>query len=162
MVIELDPGVIGRGHKEIAQVKGHLKSLTAESFRNVEVPFKTGAKWVRLTSDVEIKVARAWHDGSTYRFDIRERSRTPMRPGRLSVNNPLPDGITVSRRFDGPGVPEKDRSIVKGGDSIPISAGGRGSISYGPDSEIKKINYRIAVYPKHLKVPFELERIPLP
>lgn len=162
MVIELDPGLIGQERKEITHVKGFLQALTAESFKNVEVPFKSSNEWVRLTSNVEIQVARAWHDGSTYRFDIKERSRTPIRPGRMSINIPLPDGIVVSRRFAGPGVPEKDRSIVKGGDSIPMSPGGRGSISYGPDSKIKTISYRIAVNPKHLKIPFQFEHIPLP
>ena len=165
MVIRLDPGLIGRGQNEISQIKGHLNALTAESFRNIEVPFKPSDEWVRLTSDVQIQVARAWNDGVKYRYDIKERSRTPIRPGRLSIDNPLPDGIVVNRRFAGPGVPEKDRSIVKGGDSIPISAGGKGSVNYrvnGVDCQIKMIDYRIAVNPKHHRIPFEFEHIPLP
>lgn len=165
MVIQLDPGLMGQGQREIGRIEGYFHALTTESYKHVEVPFKPSNKWVRLTSDVEIQVAKAWHDGVKYRCDIKERSKAQIRPGRLHVDDPLPDGIVVEQRFTGPDVPPKRRPIVGGGRSLPRRAGGNGSVGYtvqNIDCRIETIDYLIAVNPAHHRIPFEFEHIPLP
>jgi len=165
MIIKLDPGLLEKDGREIRRIEGYFHALTAKSYKHVEVPFKPNDEWVPLTSDVEIQVAKAWHDGFKYRYDIKERSKAQSRFGRLYLEDPLPDGIVTERRFTGPDVPPRNESFPRGGRSLPAHAGGNGSVSYrvsGTDCEIDKIDYRIAVDPTHYKIPFELEHIPLP
>jgi len=165
MTIRLDPRLIGRGQKEIGLVEGYFHALTAKSYKHVKVPFKPGSRWVRLTSDREIRVARAWHDGVKYRYEINERSKAQIDPGRLHVYCPLPDGILVERRFTGPDVPEKREGKPRGARSLPARAGGNGLFRHtvdGADRRIDTIDYRIAVGPTHYKIPIKLEHIPLP
>lgn len=165
MTIRLDPRLIGQGQKEIGRIQGYFHALTAESYKHVKVPFKSSGRWVRLTSDLEIQVARAWHDGFKYRFIINERSKAQINPGRLHVYCPLPDGILVERRLTGPDVPPKREDIPHAARSLPVRAGGNGLFSHtvdGVDCRIDTIDYRIAVGPTHYRIPFEFEHIPLP
>ncbi|MGB2866247.1 MAG: hypothetical protein WBC05_23145 [Sedimentisphaerales bacterium] len=165
MTIRLDPRLIRQDQKEIRRIEGYFHALTADSYKHIKVPFKPDKKWVRLTSDLEIQVARAWHDGFKYRFEINERSKAKINPGRLHVYCPLPDGILVERRFTGPDMPPKRKDIASAGRSLPVSAGGRGSVGHrvdGVDCRIDTIDYRIAVGPTHYKIPLEIEHILLP
>ena len=165
MTIRLDPRLIRQDQKEIGCIEGYFHALTADSYKHIKVPFKPDKRWVRLTSDLGIQVARAWHDGFKYRYDIKDRSKAKINPGRLHVYCPLPDGILVERRFTGPDMPPKRKGIASHGKSLPVSAGGRGSVGHrvdGVDCQIDTIDYRIAVGPTHYKIPFEIEHIPLP
>lgn len=157
MGIKLDPGLLGQGQREIGRVKGYFHALIAESFEHVEVPFKANDKWVRLTSDVEIQVHKAWHTGSAARFDIRQRGRA----GRLHVEDRLPGGIVVDREFIGAG--GQPDTPFRGRRSLPGPIGGSGrSGRYNIGRRIEKIDYLIAVGPSHHRIPFEFEHIPLP
>jgi len=165
MTIRLDPRLIGQDQKEIGCIQGYFHALTAESYKHIKVPFKPDKKWVRLTSDLEIQVARAWHDGFKYRFEINERSKAQINPGGLHVYCPLPDGILVEKRLTGPDVPPKREDFPYMARSLPVSAGGNGLFGYtvkGVECRIDTIDYRIAVGPTHYKIPFEIEHIPLP
>ncbi len=165
MLIQLDPGLLRQDKGEIRSIKGCFHALTAESSKHVEVPFKPSNRWVRLTSDLEIQVARAWHDGFKYRYKINERSKAQINPGLLNVYCPLPDGILVERRLTGPDMPAKREDRAIGPHSLPEQAGGNGFFSRtidGNDCTIDTIDYRIAVGPAHYRIPIELEHIPLP
>ena len=139
-------------------IKGYFHALSAESFKHVEVPFKPDNKWVRLTSDVEIQVRKAWHIGTAARFDIRQRGRTGAGAHNLYVGNSLPDGIVVDRQFVG--MSSRPDRLFRFGRSLPGSIGGSGSHDIG--HRVKKIDFMIAVGPTHYKIPFEIEHIPLP
>lgn len=165
LTIRLDPRLIGPGQKEIGRIEGYFHALTAESYKHIEVPFKPSSRWVRLNSDLEIRVARAWHDGVKYRFEINERSKARIDPGRLHVYCPLPDGILVERRLTGPDVPAKRENRPRGARSLPARAGGNGLFRHtvdGVDCRVNAIDFRIAVGPTHYKIPIKLEHIPLP
>jgi len=157
MGIKLDPGLLGQGQREIGRVKGYFHALIAESFEHVEVPFKANDKWVRLTSDVEIQVHKAWHTGSAARFDIRQRGRG-TRARRLHVEDRLSGGIVVDREFIGAG--GQPDTPFRGRRSLPGPIGGPGRYNIG--RRIEKIDYLIAVGPSHHRIPFEFEHIPLP
>ena len=165
ITIRLDPRLIRQRQKEIGSLEGYFHALTVDSHKHIKVPFKPDRRWIRLTSDLEIQVARAWNDGSKYRFDIKEHSKAKINPGRLHVYCPLPDGILVERRFTGPDIPPKRKGIPTRGKSLPVSAGGNGSFGYTVEDvecRVDTIDYRIAVGPTHYKIPFLLEHIPLP
>lgn len=165
LTIRLDHRLIGQNQKEIGCIEGYFHALTAKSYKHIEVPFKPGNKWVRLTSDLEIQVAKAWYDGFKYRYLINERSKAQIEPGRLHVYCPLPDGILVEQRFTGPDVPPKRERAARGTRSLPARAGGNGLFRHtgnGVDCQIDTIDYRIAVGPTHYRIPIKLEHIPLP
>lgn len=164
LTIQLDPALMSQDHREVGQIKGYFHALTAESYKNIQVPFKPSNKWVRLTSDVQIQVARAWRDGARSRYDIRERSQAQIRPGRLLVDQPLPDGIVVDRQFVAARAPKRS-APVRSSRPLPVPAGGNGSVGRhadGIDYYVTKIDYRIAVRPTHHEIPFQFEHIPLP
>jgi len=165
ITIRLDPRLIGQNQKEIGRIEGYFHALTAESYKHVKVPFKPSRRWVRLTSDLSIQVARAWHDGVKYRFEINERSKAQIDPGRLHVYCPLPDGILVERQLTGSNVPPRQEDMPRAARYLPVSAGGRGLFrrtADGVDCELDTIDYRIAVGPTHYRIPIRLENIPLP
>ena len=165
ITIRLDPRLIERSQKEIGCIEGHFHALIADSYKHVKVPFKASRRWVRLTSDLSIQVAKAWHDGFKYRYLINERSKAQIEWGYLHVYCPLPDGILVERRFTGPDVPSKLEDLPRPGRRLPARAGGCGLVGYntwGVPCKVDTIDYRIAVGPTHYKIPFELEHIPLP
>jgi hypothetical protein len=158
MKIELDPGLLRRDAGEIGSIKGYFQALSAGSFKHIEVPFKPDNKWVRLTSDVEIQVRKAWHTGTEARYDIRQLGRTGAGSHDLFVGGSLPDGIVMERQFI-----VKDRRPeppIKFGHSLTASIGGSGSCDIG--QQIEKIDYLIAVDPNHNRIPFEFKHIPLP
>ena len=158
MGIKLDPGLLQQDTGEIGSIKGYFHALIAESSKHVEVPFKPDNKWVRLTSDVEIQVRKAWHTGTMARYDIRQRGRTRAGAHDLYVGDSLPDGIVLERQFIGKS--SRPKPPVKFSRSLPGSIGGYGSHDTG--QRIEKIDYLIAVGPTHYKIPFEIEHIPLP
>lgn len=158
MGIKLEPGLLGQGQQKIGRVKGYFHALIAKSFEHVEVPFEANDKWVRLTSDVEIQVHKAWHTGTAARYDIKQRRRAGTRARRLHVEDRLPGGIVVVREFIGAG--GQPDTPVRGGRSLPGPIGGSGSHDKG--HRIEKIDYLIAVGPSHHRIPFEFEHIPLP
>jgi len=158
MGIQLDPGLLRRDTGEIGSIKGYFHALTAESSKHVEVPFKPDNKWVRLTSDVEIQVRKAWHTGTRARFDIRQRGRTGAGTRDLYVGDSLPDAIVVERQFIGK--ESRPKPPVKFGRSLPGPIGGSGGSDTG--RQVEKIDYLIATSPKYNRIPFEIEHIPLP
>lgn len=158
MKIELDPGLLRRDTGEIGNIIGYFQALTAESSKHIEVPFKPDNKWVKLTSDVEIQVRKAWHTGTAARYDIRQRGRTGAAAYQIYASESLPDGIVVEREFISTG--NRPKPPVKFGRSLPGPIGGSGGCDIG--RQIEKIDYLIAVDPNHNKIPFELEHIPLP
>jgi hypothetical protein len=158
MGIQLDPGLLRRDTGEIGSIKGYFHALTAESSKHVEVPFKPDNKWVRLTSDVEIQVRKAWHTGTRARFDIRQRGRTGAAASYLYVGDSLPDAIVVERQFIGK--ESRPKPPVKFGRSLPGPIGGSGGSDTG--RQVEKIDYLIATSPKYNRIPFEIEHIPLP
>jgi len=158
MTIRLDPALMGQGEKEIRRIEGYFHALTADSYKHIEVPFKANNRWVRLTSDVEIQVHKAWHTGSAARFDIKQRGRAGTRAGRLHIEDRLPTGIVVDREFIGAG--GQPDTPFRGGRSLPGSIAGSGRHDIG--RRIEKIDYLIAVGPSHQRIPFEFEHIPLP
>jgi hypothetical protein len=165
ITISLDPRLIEQRQEEIGCIEGYFHALIFDSYKHVKVPFKAGPRWVRLTSDLSIRVAKAWHDGFKYRYLINERSKAQIEPGRLHVYRPLPDGILVERRFTGPDVPQEFAAILPPERRLPALAGGCGSVGYNTWSvpcKIDTIDYRIAVKPKHYKIPIKIEHIPLP
>ena len=155
MKIPLNPDMMGKGHKEIGQINGHFHALTAESYKNIQVPLKASDKWVRLTSDVEVRVASTWQDEFGTRFDIKERSQAS---GRLYADQPLPDGIVVDRQNVASGGSQIRSSFIRGGKRLPVSA----SVNGHDGNLVNKIDYRIAVDPNHHRIMFKLEHIPLP
>lgn len=81
-----------------------------------------------------------------------------MRP--ISVNDPLPSRIVVTRQFIGSdGKPTHHFSGIR---RLPAHVGGNGSGSGGDSGQIQKIRFVIAVNPTHYKIPFAFEHIPLP
>lgn len=165
MIIRLDPRLIGPEQKEIALIEGYFHALTAESYKHVKVPFKPSGRWVRLTSDLDIQVGKAWNDGVNYRYTINERSKAQIEYGRLHVYCPLADGILVERQFTGPDTPPKRDDTPIAPRSLPALAGGEGSVGQTVDGvacKVDAIDYRIAVNPTHYRIPIKLEHIPLP
>jgi len=158
MGIQLDPGLLRQDTGEIRSIKGCFHALTAESSKHIEVPFKPDNKWVRLTSGVEIQVRKAWHTGTQARYDIRQRGRTGAGSHELYVGDSLPDGIVLERQFIGRS--SQPKPPVKLFRSLPGSIGGSGGYNIG--QQIEKIDYLIAISPKHNRIPFVLEHIPLP
>lgn len=165
ITISLDPRLIEQSQKEIGCIEGYFHALTFDSYKHVKVPFKASPRWVPLTSDLSIQVDKAWNDGFKYRYLINERSKAQIGPGFLHVYCPLPDGILVERRFTGPDVPSKLDDFPRTDQRLPALASGRGSVGYntwGDACKIDTIDYRIAVNPKHYKIPIKIEHIPLP
>jgi hypothetical protein len=165
ITIRLDPRLIEKSQKEIGCIEGHFHALITDSYKHVKVPFKASPRWVRLTSDLSIQVAKAWHDGFKYRFLINERSKAQIEWGYLHVYCPLPDGILVERRFTGPDMPSKLEDFPRLGRNLPALAGGSGKVGFntwGVPSKMDTIEYRIAVNPKHYKIPIKIDNIPLP
>ncbi len=164
ITISLDPRLIEQSQKEIGCIEGYFHALIFDSYKHVKVPFKASPRWVRLTSDLSIQVAKAWHDGFKYRYLINERSKAQIEPGRLHVYCPLPDGILVERRFTGPDVPSKLEDFPRPEQRLPARAGGCGLVGYntwGDACKIDTIDYRIAENPNHYKIPIKIEHIPL-
>jgi len=163
--IPIDPGILEHNQNELGCIKGFFHILTAESYKHTKVPFKPSREWIRLTSDLEIQVARAWHDGFKYRFEINDRSKAKIEPGRLNVYCPLPDGIILERRLTGPDMPPRRQDIPRAERSLPVLAGGKGMFGYsveGVECKVDTIDYLIATGPAHYRIPFEFEHIPLP
>ena len=154
--IQLDPGLLGRG--EIGCIKGYFHILAADSFKHVKVPFKPDDKWVRLTDDIEIQVSKASLMGSSSHFEIKQRGQEDGRRHQLLVGDILPGEIVVDREFtraDG----RSPRPGSMGSRPLYERIGGSGSVG---GYLVDKIDFQIAVGPKHYKIPFEIEHIPLP
>jgi hypothetical protein len=159
MQIGLDVGLSKRGGGDIGRVKGHFYALVAESLEYVELPFKKSDDWVRLTPNMEIRLQDAQCTEGKFRFSTNRRPAGGASMRTLSVHDYLPSRIVAER-------------ILIGKDGKPIShqfgiqrlpahllEGTNGS---GSDCLIKSIRFVIAVNPKHYKIPFVLEHIPLP
>lgn len=159
MQIELDAELCERAGGQIGRVKGHFYALMAESLEHVEVPFEPNDNWVRLTPDLEIQVREARYTGSSFHFKIETHPQGGASMQPLTVEGYLPSRIVVARQLIGAdGKPTRHFAGLR---RLPASVGGSGSGS-GGDCRIEKIRYVIAVNPTHHKIPFELERIPLP
>ncbi|UCE48781.1 MAG: hypothetical protein JSW47_01270 [Phycisphaerales bacterium] len=160
--IQIDLG-IGTGEQsgeKISRVKGYFYALIAESFENVDVPFKKSDKWIRLTPDVEVQILEAFTDGSSYRLRTKGRPEGGGFRGMLSAESYMPARLVTSRQLIGPdGKPVRRHSPSR---MLPFHIGGNSSGSGSSMGQIKKIRYVIAVNPAHYEIPFVLEQIPLP
>ena len=156
--IELEPDLVENGLGEIDSIKGLIDVLTIESFKHVKVPFEPNEKWVHLTEDVEIKIAEAYHDGSAYRYEIKERSQSKLHLPMILAGTTLPDEIVLSRELTGPDK-QPNRSLV-GMSPMIGHVGGRGSV--GTSSVRDTFDFKIGIHPSQSKVPFEIKGIPLP
>lgn len=157
-ILELDTGMFGPDAGKLSRIEGHFYALIAESLENIDVPFKPGKEWVRLTDDLEIRVLEAQNTRSRYNFRIETRRGKNSVMAPLSPGSYLPNRYPVNRLLLG-----KDGKST-GRHSGPIfglaSVGGSGGGSgIGP---IEKIRFVIAVNPSHHKIPFVLEDVPLP
>jgi hypothetical protein len=138
--------------KDKIGLKGHFYALTAESFEYVEMPFKPSDKWVRLTSDVEVRVRKAQNEVYQYQFDIEQRPQNVIDLSRVQIGDYLPNRLIVDREFI-----VKISSAGAGGGHSTGKIGGEGD----GIGRAEKIRYTIAVNPTHQTIPFETKRIPL-
>jgi hypothetical protein len=159
MQIELDVGLSKRGGGEIGRAKGYFYALVAESLEHVELPFKQSDDWVRLTPDMEIRLHDAQCTERKFRFSTNRRPAGSASIRTMSVHDYLPSRIVAARKLIGKdGKPISHRFGIQ---RLPahLLEGTNGS---GSDCLIKSIRFVIAVNPKHHKIPFVLEHIPLP
>lgn len=131
---------------------GLFYAITAESLKYVELPFEPNDNWVRLTSDVEIRVRQVRNEASRYQFEIEQRSERVTDPAHVRIGDYLPSGFVVDRQ-----IIIKTGSNGAGIRSAPGSIGGKGSGT----GRAEKIRFTIAANPAHKKIPFEFEQIPL-
>jgi len=160
MQIDLSVGPDEQSGEEIGRVKGYIYALVADSFEYVDVPFKKSDKWVRLTPDLEIQVSEAFCDGSRYRLVTKTRPEEGGYVARLSSDTSLPERLAVAEGLIG-----RDKKPVGswgGMPRMPFHVGGSSEGSGGTIRQIEKIRYVMAVNPRHYKIPFVLENIPLP
>jgi hypothetical protein len=146
--VGLDAGLHERASGEI-RIKGYLYAITAESFEYVELPFEPNDNWVRLTSDVEIRVRQAQNEASRYLYEIERRPKRVTDPANMRIGDYLPSGFVVDRQI-----------IVKTGAGVRDAPGRIGGKSYGR-GRAEKIRFTIAANPAHKKIPFEFEQVPL-
>lgn len=159
MQIDLDVDLSKQAEGKISRVGGHFYALVAESYENVDVPFKPSDKWVRLTRDTEIQLKEAQCTESSFRFNIKARPEGGGSMQPLSVEDYLPNRIVVARQFIG--ADGKPTDHFRGIRRLPahISGGGGGS---GSNPQIKSVRFVVAVNPEHYEIPFVFENIPLP
>jgi hypothetical protein len=164
---DLDLGSLECSSGEFRSLNGYYYVLMAESVENIEVPFEPNDQWVNLTDELAIQVREAkWTIYGTrirYNFDIEENRLGGGRFNRLSFGDYLPEKIVMGRQLIG----EDGKPLRQpmGFGSLRAHVGGSGSGSHSSRSgasPIKKIQFVIAVNPKHYKIPFELKNVPLP
>jgi len=158
--IPCDLRLLRPNSERINRVKGYFYVLMPESLEHIDVPFKPGKKWVRLTADLEIKVVEAQSTGSGYSYRIEKRRREGVNKDWFYAGCDLPDRLPAGRQFLGRG--GNPINPLSEPARLPASVGGRGRESCGKTGPVKKIRFVIAVNPSHRKIPFELEDIPLP
>ncbi|MHC4118825.1 MAG: hypothetical protein ACYSWO_15095 [Planctomycetota bacterium] len=159
MQIDLDVDLSKRAEGKIGRVRGHFYALVAESYENVDVPFKPSDKWVRLTRDMEIQLKEARCTETGFHFNIKARPEGGNSMQPLSVEDYLPNRIVVARQFiaeDG-----KPTEHFRGVRRLPAHIIGGGAAS-GSETQIKSVRFVIAVNPTHQEIPFAFENIPLP
>lgn len=158
MDIQLDVGLSKQAGGEISRVKGYFYALVAESLEYVDVPFKPSDDWVRLTEDMNIRLKEAQCTDSSFRFNIEVTPKnTASQP--ILVEGYLPGRMVVARQFiDQAGKPTEHFSAFR---HLPAHISGSGS-GGGSNSQIKSIRFVIGVNPRHCKIPFVLEDIPIP
>ena len=159
--IQLDKDVLEELGNEIGSIKGYFYILSAQSMKNIDVPFEPSEDWIRLTNYHEIKINEVKLTGNRINFEIEEYRPDQNRMNSLNVNDYLPQEFVTARRFlkaDG----ELSNHFLTGLNSIPAHVGGSGSMSGGDTDQIKKVRFVIAQDPNHVKIPFEIKNIPIP
>lgn len=159
---DLNVDVLGSSVEMIEEVQGTFHVLVAEAIEKVEVPFEPNENWIPIMKDLEILVRKAEVTDSSYRYRIETRDPSgqnrPRRHDDIAVGNPLPNRLLLAQQMIGEdGEPTRHHSPH----SLPAHVGGSGSGS-GSGGPIKSIRFLIGVRPRHEKVPFKLESIPLP
>lgn len=169
ITVQLDMGLLDQADGELRSVNGSFYAVVAQSIEYVEVPFEPNNTWVRLTPDTEIRVAEATQAGTSFQYDIKVmtqggRSMPPVmqgvRPTRaVTIGDSLPARMVVAQEFIG----EDGKLLGPTGAIGPLipRVGGRGT-NVGPSGRVKTIRFVIAVNAAEYRIPFELERIPLP
>ena len=157
--IQLDVGTPEWVQGEIGRIKGHFYALMAESFEHVDVPFKPSSDWVRVTPEIEVRVAAAVPEGRHYSYDIRVRPEQDTSKKYLTVEDRLPQRMIVGECLLGDDEKFRPHPV---GERLPLRIGGKGKGGSTVSCPKTKIRYVIAVNPTHYKVPFELKNIPLP
>jgi hypothetical protein len=158
MTLRFDTGLLGQAGGGLKSVKGHFHALIAASIEHIDVPFEPNSTWVRLTPEVEIRVAEAVTTGNSYHFRIEARPQQTHGALSLRIGEPLPARMVIARQFLGDGGamdPQMGGGMFMGG----LVAGQGGGGGHGP---IKTIRFIIAVDPAEYQIPFEFQNIKLP
>lgn len=159
LAVQIEEAPLQKAGREIQRMEGHFYALTPGSVEYVDIPFEPSNKWVRLTPDIEVRVLRANSTASTYDFEIEANYPNGRTPVTLTAEEPLPSRLVVARHFlSDTGKPTQPPRAFR---TLPAPIAGRGSGS-GTQAQVKTIRYVIAVNPKHSRIPFTLEHIPLP
>ena len=162
MMLELDAGLFGPDAEKISRVEGHFYVLMAESLEHVDVPFKPAEKWRRVVPGLEIKVLEAESSESRYKYRIEARREENAVQGWLSPATDLPERLAAERQLIGRDGKLTRHRIGPLPLSLHLVGSGSGSGSGRDVGPIKKFRFVIAVKPRHHKIPFVLEDIPLP
>jgi hypothetical protein len=159
MNLQLDARALDQAGGRLERVKGYFYALVAESLDNVDVPFEPNDQWVRLTPTLEIQLPQASCTASSFQYRLETRPQNqdsrPLKPG-----DPLPSRLVVAQQLIRPDGKPRDRPF---GPSpwVPAPVGG-GMSGSGTDCQIKALRFVIAVNPAHCRIPFEVQRVPLP
>ena len=158
--LQVDTKALDQAGGQLRQVKGYFHALVAESIQNVDVPFEPNDRCVRLTPNLEVRLSQASCTASSYQYRIETRPQDEYSPP-LRLSGPLPERLVVARQLIGSdGRPRRDFPY---GQQLwlPMHIGGAASGGW-TDCEIKAIRFVIAVNPAHCRIPFEVQRVPLP
>lgn len=139
------------------RIQGYFYVLTAQSLEYIDVPLEPIEDWVRLTPELEMRVAKAEYTKHRLEYHIEHR-------GERVITNALIPGSDLPKRL-----PIRTQWLNEDGESfrtygstdlrVPRGGGGITGLFCTP---VAKIRYTIAINPKHHRIPFELEDIPCP
>jgi hypothetical protein len=160
MQVDLDVGLCKQNTGKTVDIKGYFYALVAESSEYVDVPFEPNESWIRVTPDLEVQIIEAQCTGSSYRLKVETRPQrgSSMRP--LCAEDSLPRRIALGRQLIG-----ANGELIQnfsGPRHVPAPLGGSSSGSGSRYKQIEKIRFVLAINPAHKKIPFELEKVPLP
>ena len=173
--LPLDTMALKQEAGALRRVKGYFHALVVDSFRYVDLPFEPNDNWVRLTDEHKIRITDASCDGHAYEVRIDGQFDNSHGGPILCPGEPLPDQFPAEIRVLDP----NDEPIIRArGRGSPIfvrvrgryryrgrtvtTSGSHGTTSTRMRIAPEKVRFVIAVHPRHEKIPFELEHIPLP
>lgn len=159
MSSSLDMSLLDKSGGEFRTVKGYFHAMIPGSLEQIDVPFEPNNTWVRLTPGLEIQVQEAVSANTFYRFQIKARPQGGGPSGPLTVGQPVPGRFVCAQQLIGDDGKPMQRFL--GSSWLPAHVGGSESGS-GQVGRVKAIRFLIAVNARECKIPFELQRVPLP